>query len=201
MPDIIRALAEPDTLDGQPIDEFLDVPEPEAVTTADVIDAAKKSRKKTADEINRDAQRALVGGLHVMGYARAEIAAILDVHINTVDRVLAKLRKDRQLKEGFQETLERIENEALPLAMDSLLEHLKKHDKDITIEVLKGRGVFRNFSSNKNEGPSAVPQRSFVVNIVNAPGQASIVVPEDAIRGVPRTLDSGPVDDATGEGS
>lgn len=169
-PEPVAALVAPD--------EFMDVPEVR-------VSGEGRSRAK----VNLDAQRAIVGGLYVMRYTRDEISRILDVSISTVDRVLGQLRKDKKLRDGFEDTLERVNNEALPLAMESLLAHLAKHDKEMTIEVLKGRGIFRNYNNTKTEGGSATPTRAFTVNIVNAPGQAAIAVPSDAIRGVPRTLD------------
>jgi hypothetical protein len=177
---------EPDTaIATLPPDELLDIPE---------VQVRKKGEGKGRAKVEADAQRALIGGLYVMRYTRDEISRVLDVSVGTVDRVLAKLRSDKKLREGFEDTLERVNNEALPLAMESLLDHLGKHDKEMTIETLKGRGVFRNYNNTKTEGGSAQPTRTFTVNIVNAPGQAQIAVPSDAIRGVPRTLDVAAID-------
>ncbi len=59
----------------------------------------------------------------------------------------------------------------------------------MTLETLKGRGVFKNYNNTRNEGAgTGGTSKPFQINIINQPQSAQIAVPADAIKGTPRQL-------------
>lgn len=158
------------------------------------LEAFNAELKPARDPIERDKRYALVGGLMALGYTTKEIAEITKLSVRQVEITRKMLRQNKAIVAGMEEALERIDNEAIPLAVDSMIAHLRREDKEMTIEALKGRGLFKTHVNQKNTGDPVGGNRSFNINIVVAPGQAPPQVSGGDIVslgvGAPRTDDA-----------
>jgi hypothetical protein len=121
------------------------------------------------------------------GHTRRQIATALKMTPNAVKVALWRLRSAGLLND----LRDKLANDSAALAVDSLNFHLRKKDKDVTIETLKGLGHFKNHSNTKHEGGAggfALPPLQ--VNVVfnqgaqPLPGQAPDF--SEAVVGVPR---------------
>jgi hypothetical protein len=145
------------------------------------------------DAVERDKRQALVGGLIAMGYTTKEISDITSLSVRQVEITRRQLRDRKAIAAGIEEAIERIDGEAIPLAVDSLISHLRKEDKEMTIEALKGRGLFKTHVNQKNTGDPVGGNRAFNINIMMAPGQAAPQMAGNVVSlgvGAPRTDDT-----------
>lgn len=121
------------------------------------------------DELYQD--RAIIClALRLEGYTYKEIEARTGLSDEQVRYACRKARRAGTLRDS----LDLIDNEAVPQAVENLITLLRSNDKEATFKVLDGRGVFRKFNNNKNEGGvagvSGVPPLQ--INILSPTGGA-----------------------------
>lgn len=113
----------------------------------------------------RDERVAMAAALRAAGAKVAAIADLLGVKPDTVREYLANAREWG----GLDDVLRDIEARAIPAAVENLLQGLEDGDKEYTLEVLKGRGIFRTFGNTKTEGSAAGTNMTVNVQFVQAP--------------------------------
>jgi predicted transcriptional regulator len=96
------------------------------------------------------------------GYTRRQIAKLLGLKPNTVKVALWRARSSKRLND----LRDMLENDTSALAVDTVNHHLRKHDKDVAIEHLKGMGFYKNHSNVKNEGGSGFTMPPLTVNVL-----------------------------------
>lgn len=84
------------------------------------------------------------------GMSDKQIAEALGLAVSTVRTILYKARK----QQGFSDIVDRVENRAVPQAVDNLIEFLDEKDREFTKETLKGVGIFRSHSAQKVDASS-----------------------------------------------
>jgi hypothetical protein len=113
-------------------------------------------------------ERALIClALRLEGYTYKEIEARTGLSDEQVRYACRKARRAGKLRD----VIDIIDNEAVPQAVENLLDYLRKGDKEATFKILDGRGVFRKFNNNKNEGgagQSGIPPLQ--INILSPSG-------------------------------
>ena len=82
------------------------------------------------------------------GWTREEIAQELGMTRNALRVLLYKARQQGQLLDSE----DRVVHQAVPLAIDNLINLLEKGDKHTTHEMLKGVGIWKSHAQTKNEG-------------------------------------------------
>ncbi len=82
------------------------------------------------------------------GLSNRKIAQILGVKETTVRINVWRARQAGQLND----LRDILEHDVSALAVDTITHHLKRKDKDVAIEHLKGVGLYVNHSNRKNEG-------------------------------------------------
>lgn len=119
------------------------------------------------------ARVAIVAALKTEGYTRKQIAKALQMTQAGVHWCIRKARERELLKAGMAETLELLENEALPLAVEGLLNDLRKGNQAAYLATLQGKGLLRSYNQVKNEGGSGGgTSMAFQFNFVTPDGQA-----------------------------
>lgn len=126
----------------------------ERIGTA-VVGPPKKKGKHT--KIPR--QLAAIVACRTEGMTDPEIAEKLGIAIGTVRQILQKARKQNFLSD----IVDRLEDRAVPTAVDNLIRGLDREDKDYTLATLKGLGVFRTHTVGKQENVGAVSNELRVV--------------------------------------
>lgn len=126
------------------------------------------------------ARVAIVAALKSEGYTRKQIAKSLGMTLSGVHWCVKKARERELLKAGMAETMELLENEALPLAVEGLLADLKKGNQEAYLATLRGKGLLRNYNQVKNEGGGGAANLAFQFNFVTPDGRTieSPAVPE-----------------------
>lgn len=87
----------------------------------------------------RDELVAQVVAYRILGYTTRTIADCLCLSPQAVCHYLAEARERAQSKASIARLLD---DHALPMAADNLIEGLKERDKEYTLATLKGRGAF-----------------------------------------------------------
>mgnify|MGYP001499077816 CR=1 FL=1 len=135
--------------------------------------------------------RSLAVALRLRGYSRQVIAQGLGVDVARVSRVLKQARSEGTLTDVLAD----LTTEALPLAMEKLIEAIDE-GKDWAIrDTLKGGGIFRRYTQQASE--TTIESRTLDVRLV-MPATAVAMNPRGIV-GAPRTvevLDATPVADA-----
>ena len=98
--------------------------------------------------LRRNERVAAAAALRAAGAKPGRIAQILGVSLNTVRDYLAAAREWG----GLDDVVRDIEYRLVPQAVDNLRKFLEAGDKEVTLETLKGRGLFRTFGNTKVEG-------------------------------------------------
>jgi predicted transcriptional regulator len=136
------ALADPSTYA-----EVGDFNRAQAVKTAsESLEALKATVASTRDRTGRIRRAKLIAaclGLRWQGFTPKETAEILGVSHQAVGSALATARKDATI--GDQ--IDRIEKIGVPLAVDNAIRGVMDGDKEYSLRVLDGRGIFRNHKS------------------------------------------------------
>lgn len=134
-----------------------------------------------------EARVAIVAALKTEGYNREEIADALQMTARGVDWCLKKARDQGKIATGLAAAVAELDNEALPLAVESLLHHLREKNPDITLKTLQGRGAFVTKGSGAagNGGGNV----NFQVNFVLPEGMTAPATTEltGKILGTPKT--------------
>lgn len=103
--------------------------------------------RDAAGRIRRGKFLGAVLGLRYEGFAPKEIAELLGVSHQQVTRALLAVRKDADLDAQVQ----RLNQIAVPLAMDNVVRGVMNNDKDYTLKVLDGAGVFKSHKAVQSE--------------------------------------------------
>lgn len=130
------------------------------------------------DELYAD-RATVVVALRLEGYSYAEIEERTGLTLPQIRYACRKARAAGKL----QDVLQLVDNEAVPQAVENLVAKLQAGDWDATRETLRGRGVFRNFSHNKNEGTPGVQLPNLNIEIVSPSGGALPTVIVNTERG------------------
>lgn len=141
------------------------------------------------------ARAAAIVAMRLGGMKSREIGKVLGIKPDMVRMVLYRARKNGTCTD----IRVLLENDSAALALESLNTHLRKKDKDVTLETMKGLGYFKHYSNNKNEGGAAFTMPALQVNVVlqhggpaPLPGQAHDF--SEAAVGTPRVDDAEIVD-------
>jgi len=168
-----------------------DAPDAPALSAAQ---AAKGRETRIANLAKEDADiRVLATALRLRGYAVTVIAAGLNVAVGRVRRVLKQARQDGNLVDVLAD----LTNEALPLAMEKLIEKLEDGAPWAIQQTLKGAGVFRNYTQRESESP----KESRTLDVTFVMPATPQVMDERGIVGAPRleVIDAVQVEGATAE--
>lgn len=150
-------------------------------TTQECLDAAAKLRLEQLPHERYAGYVPIVGALTVHGYRQRTIAAALKLSVNAVEWCQREARRRGDLKQTLEDALLRIDNEAVPLAIESLLGHLRRKDKELTWKVLAGRGMFPHLTKAKADGPAQHAPMAFQFNFVMPDGAAGQAPADDAV--------------------
>ena len=154
---------------------LIETPE-ERTATLTRLAAMRATRLTNLAEEDADI-RVVATALRTRGYSVPTIALRLGVSASRVRRVLKQSRIDGNLVDVLSD----LTNEALPLAMEKLIEKLEDGVPWAIQQTLKGGGVFRTYHAGDGEGQKesrtldvtfvmpAVPQTMDVRGIVGAP--------------------------------
>lgn len=115
----------------------------------------------------------------------AECARRMGLQPNSLSSILSKAVKEGWLK--FEDPLERIEHEIIPMTLDNISEMLAQKNEKITIETAKAT-VYPQFRESK--GISHTPQTVLAIKIEQAPANpdGQVIVVTDQIVGKPLTF-------------
>lgn len=117
--------------------------------------------------------------LRLQGMSEKEIAKKVELPVETVRQYLFKARKKAKLLD----VAPLLDQMAVPMAVDNLIEGIGNGDKDYTLAVLKGRGAFATFGKQESDGAMQL-----TVKIEHADnGQTSVI--DGSVVGVPRAED------------
>lgn len=131
-----------DTLGMMPVEQRAML-EAEARATLDDIAAIQTTTRTKTGKIKRAKFKAACLALRWEGFSPTETAQTLGVSINRVRNALSELRKTA----AIDHQLDRLDQIAVPLAVDNVVRGVMDGDKDYTRDVLNGRGVYRTHKS------------------------------------------------------
>lgn len=123
------------------------------------VGTAKKATSKTATVSRQKArriQKALM--LRIQGYSNYEISLALGVAESTVTGWLTTHR--RQVSK--EELEDYIDQSILPMAVENIAHGVQAGDKDYTLAVANGRGVFKRHSEGDGRAPTEIPTMRIV---------------------------------------
>jgi hypothetical protein len=119
----------------------------QAIETAkQSLDELKTTVSSTRDRHGRIRKAKLIAAvlaLRWQGFSSKQSAEVLGVSHQAVTGALMIARKDA----GIGDQIDRIEKMGVPLAVDNAIRGVIDGDKEYTLRVLDGRGVFRNHKS------------------------------------------------------
>jgi hypothetical protein len=110
------------------------------------LERIKKLQSSTRDRkgrIRRAKFKAAVLALRWEGFGPKDTAEVLGVTQAQVDWALTQMRVDASM----DDQLNKLDNVVIPLAIDNVVRGVINGDKEYTLKVLDGRGVFRQFKS------------------------------------------------------
>lgn len=135
---------------------------------------AVKPRKKFERTLPHELYEArveIVAAMMQQGYTRARVAHALHMSLPAVAWCITQARKRELLQSGVIEAIGRLNDEAVPLAVEGLLHHLGKKDKEAVFKTLEGRGLLVHHASNKNESTGPAAPLAFQFNFVTKDGE------------------------------
>lgn len=130
---------------------------------------------------------AAVADLRMQGWTMKDIATELALSKRTVFNYIQQIKDEI----GESAPMQRLKQEAVPLAVENLLEGLADGDKEYTLETLKGTGML--VAHNKHDGglTNGAPI-NFAFQVVVEQPPADRAQTSDAmignVAGIPRTL-------------
>lgn len=127
----------------------------------------------------RDELIAQAVAYRILGYDIPTIADAICAKPQAVRCYLAEARERGQAHASIARLLD---DHALPMAADNLIEGLKEKDKDYTLATLKGRGAF--VAQSKSDTTQTVTKLEVQVSMPTTPAQSPDL--EGQIVGVPR---------------
>jgi hypothetical protein len=117
--------------------------------------------------------------LRILGHTQAEIAKELCVTARNVERWLIDARERAELLE-VGPLLDQV---ALPLALDNLIDGLREGDQKYTLATLSGRGAFSAHSKSQ----ATIQETRLEIQVVRAAGTDDVPM-QSQIVGVPREV-------------
>lgn len=112
------------------------------------------------------ARVSVIAALKSEGYSRDEIASALGMKPSGVAWALRTARKKGILQNGLAEAVESLDQEAVPLAVEAMLHHLREKNPEVAAKILEGRGLLRHYSNQKSESTGAPMNMGFQFNFV-----------------------------------
>jgi hypothetical protein len=141
------ARADPDPPAASPYAPFADLQRQGAIASAaETLEAIKATQTRTHDargRIRHAKFKAAVLALRYEGFTPKDTAEILGVGIQRVTTALTDLRADAKI----EDQIARIDDLVVPLAVDNVARGVMDGDKDYTLRVMDGRGLFRTHKS------------------------------------------------------
>jgi predicted transcriptional regulator len=121
-----------------------------------------KNRQAFIDRLTSEDQdlRVMATALKLRGYSVQTIADGLDVSVARVRRVLKQARTDGNLADVLAD----LTTEALPLAVEKLIEQIDKGEEWAIKETLKGTGAFRRYA--QQDQTAQRDERQLQVNFI-----------------------------------
>lgn len=132
------------------------------VTANETLTDIQRTQTKTRDKTGRIRRGKFIGavlGLRYQGFTPKETAEILGCSWQQVTYALTVIRKDADL----DAQVSRLNNIAVPLAMDNAIRGVMNGDKEYTLKVLDGAGVFRTHKSIQGELKQTITSLSVVL--------------------------------------
>lgn len=111
------------------------------------IERTQSKFRNAAGKIRRGKFIGAVLGLRYEGFSPKEIAELLGVSHQQVTYALTAIREDASLDEQVQ----RLNQVAVPLAMDNVVRGVMNGDKEYTLKVMDGAGVFKSHKAIQGE--------------------------------------------------
>lgn len=159
------------------------------VATLEKIRQIQTETRDATGKIKRAKFKAAVLTLRWEGFNPRDTARVLGVSEGVVNHALLQLRKDASL----DDQITRVDTLIVPLAVDNLARGILAGDKEYTLRVLDGRGVFRAHKSVEGN----ITKRNLTLSIVTTmpaavpAGQVPTVKP-GGVMGRPLTGDKLP---------
>lgn len=113
-----------------------------------------------------------------------EIAAELGLKVNSLQSY-----KSRAISEGwfrYTDPTDRLENEALPKAVETLIGHIEARNLDAALALLRGMGHLKNFQAVQPRDAVSQPSLSISIDIPTA------IQPSSNITAAPKVIDVEP---------
>jgi hypothetical protein len=159
-----------------------------------------KDRKGEAMPTRKGVQRMTVlAGLFHAGFSYKDIARQTGYSVELIRKDVALATKHFNLADRLQKSLIRLDTEAVPLAIDRLVETLEDdsaeaapHRREAMYRTLEGRGAFRSYVSGDGKGGGGAPaQMALQVNFTTPAGM-TLPAQTAQIVGAVRTVDPAP---------
>lgn len=128
------------------------------------LDEIQRVQSKTRDKDGRIRRGKFIGavlGMRYEGHTPKEIAELLGCSHQQVTYALTQIRRDADLDAQVR----RLNAIAVPLAMDNAVRGVMNGDKDYTLRVLDGAGVFRTHKSIQGEIKQTITSLSVVLEM------------------------------------
>lgn len=142
------------------------------VVRPDLVQARKRASKFPK-------QIAVIVYCRLNGMSNSEIADALGIKPRSVSQLLYRARTEY----GFSDIVDRVQHQALPQAVENMNEMLADGDREMTIETLKGLGVFKKHVVGK-EGVGGSNQNTLRVEFTLPEGVSLDSAPVIAVGGV-----------------
>lgn len=157
-----------------------------AKATAEELKRTIRSTRDRAGRIRQAKFTAAVLALRLEGFTKAsEIAKILGCSVQQVSGALHRVRKDATI----DQQLDRLDQIAVPLAVDNVIEGIANKDKTYTLRLMDGRGLFRVHKSIDAQVKQTVITMRVNMTIPKhlAPGSPLPTVKAGTVVGAPET--------------
>jgi hypothetical protein len=154
-------------------------------SNARTVDELIKSRKRvwnTKGRLRRARFRTEVEMLRLEGFSPADTAQILGVSRQQISAALKWVRENADMPSQ----LERLDKIGIPLAVDNALLGIEQGDKEYTLRLLDGRGIFRTHKSIESQVTQKVLMLQ--IQVVDARQVEGAAARPGAIVGVPETF-------------
>lgn len=151
------------------------------------VDELIKSRKRvwnTKGRLRRARFRTEVEMLRLEGFSPVDTAQILGCSRQQVSAALKWVRDNADMPSQ----LERLDKLGIPLAVDNALIGIENGDKEYTLRLLDGRGIFRTHKSIESQVTQKVLMLQ--IQVTDARTMESEPARPGAIVGVPETFDA-----------
>jgi hypothetical protein len=132
-----------------------------------VFDGAKLTKSAALGKLFRQAV-----ALRLADWSIPDIAKELGLAPGVVTRLFTEYRQ----KVDQEEIAQRLDQTAIPLAVDNLVHGLLAGDKDYTLETLKGRGFFKRHSDGGDSGPAQKELPTLKIEFVSPAGAARVEI-------------------------